>query len=95
MSSDGHEISRAQIAKHGKDRYPSPILQFCKVMDELAELGAALEKSRASYVVRATPEVRAEYADVGLALYALGNKLGLDLIECMQALTAADERKFG
>lgn len=94
MLTVGHGLAQRQIAKHGLDRYPTPVLQFYKVMDELRELGAELERSRASYMVSATPEVRREYADVGLALYELGNKLGIDLITEMRELVAADRRRF-
>jgi hypothetical protein len=38
--------------------------------------------------------VRDEYADAGLALYALGNKLGLDLTAEMGRLVAGDARDF-
>lgn len=94
MLSDGHELAKRQITKHGKDRYPSPVLQFYKVLDELRELGVALERSRCSYVVVATESVRGEYADVGLALYELGNKLGINLIDEMSRLVEADDRDF-
>lgn len=94
LASDGHELAKRQIAKHGKDRYPNPVLQLYKVLDELRELCVELEKSRCSYVVRATQTVRSEYADVGLALYELGNKLGIDLIDEMLRLVEADERDF-
>lgn len=90
----GHTWATAQIRKHGKDRYPSPVQQFYKIMDELRELGEALERSRTSYVVQATPEVRREYADVGLAYFELGNKLGLDALECIAEVVESDERRF-
>ena len=84
---EGHELSRQQIAKHAVDRYPTPAAQFRKLLDETGELAEALIDD--AYVA-----IRREYADVGLSLYALGNKLGLDLIECMRELVAQDDRKF-
>jgi hypothetical protein len=93
--SEGHELSRCQIAKHGKDRYPTGWEQACKVAAELRELMNELDSAAFGAVDGLVNDrIRAEYADVGLALYALGNKLGLDLIECMRELVAADTRTF-
>ena len=84
---EGHRLAHEQIRKHGKDRYPSAVFQALKANAELGELSDAILKGNLD-------EVRKEYADAGLALFELGNKLGLDLIECMQELVHADERKF-
>lgn len=87
---DGHSLARKQIATHGRDRYPTVGAQYAKLLDELGELGEALiEKSGGG-----PEEVEREYADAGLSLYALGNKLGLDLIECMRKLVSNDTRSF-
>jgi hypothetical protein len=83
----GHELAAAQIAKHGRDRYPTAEKQLAKVADELVELGLAIGKG-------GYDAIEAEYADTGLALYELGSKLGIDLIDAMHKLVAADERKF-
>lgn len=105
---DGHQIAAGQLAKHGRDRYPDPQQQALKVCAEAGELGDAILKacthwqrasdgSRAELVAahdRLMERVRAEYADTGLALFELGNKLGIDLIEAMRELVAADGRKF-
>lgn len=86
--SEGHELARRQIAKHGKDRYPTKGAQFAKILDELGELGTELiDLGRLELI-------RREYADVGLALHELGNKLGIDLIECMREVVDTDERTF-
>jgi NTP pyrophosphatase (non-canonical NTP hydrolase) len=84
----GHDLSRKQIAKHGRDRYPTIAAQYSKVLDEMGELGETL-------IVGMDPEdQKREYADVGLALFELGNKLGLDLIACMAEVVDGDKRDF-
>lgn len=85
--SEGHRLAREQIAKHGKDRYPTLLAQLNKVIAEATELFDAIDGWD-------EPEMRKEYADAGLALYELGNKLGFDLITEMTALVDADERTF-
>ena len=92
ITSDGHHLSRRQIAKHGRDRYPTREKQLKKLAEELTELALAL--GHAPAIGGADPEVRREYADAGLALHALGDKLGLDLIECMRELVENDARDF-
>jgi hypothetical protein len=106
--SEGHELAREQIAKHGKDRYPTPWEQFCKVRSELEELRVELELLPAHVhgddgTVEGCPgcfadereqRVRDEYADVGLAYFELGNKLNLDAITEMRRLVSADRRTF-
>lgn len=92
VTPDGHEIARAQIAKHGQDRYPTVALQALKLAEETGELAGALLKSDG---FGSDPRVRKEYADAGLALYELGNKLGLDLIQMMRELVETDDRRFG
>lgn len=83
----GHDLARQQIARHGRDRYPTLLLQLNKVIAECTELAEAIDAMDRG-------RMRMEYADVGLALFELGNKLGLDLGECMTALVAADNRDF-
>ena len=95
----GHELSRAQIAKHGKDRYPTAGAQYSKVLDEAGELGEALIAFAGGAFSLTEAEdlslaVGKELADVGLALYALGDKLGLDLIDAMRDLVSQDSRTF-
>jgi NTP pyrophosphatase (non-canonical NTP hydrolase) len=90
--SEGHDLAREQISKHGKDRYPTPWTQACKVAAELREL---MDEINAMGPAAEVPErVRDEYADVGLSYFALGNKLGLDAIEEMRRLVAGDRRSF-
>jgi NTP pyrophosphatase (non-canonical NTP hydrolase) len=86
--SEGHVLATAQITKHGKDRYPTVAQQFGKVLAELGELGEALITGMDAN------DQRDEFADVGLALYELGNKLGFDLIAAMHELVARDTRSF-
>jgi NTP pyrophosphatase (non-canonical NTP hydrolase) len=98
-TSDGHHLSRQQIAQHGRDRYPTVGSNFAKVLEELGELGTAIfslpPRPPDEWLSGGMPdEVRKEYADVGLALHALGDKLGLDLIAEMRSLVEADTRKF-
>jgi NTP pyrophosphatase (non-canonical NTP hydrolase) len=94
---DGHELARFQITRHGRDRYPTAYLQYIKLASETGELGDALLKHDPGYdgmEPEVMAHIRDEYADAGLALFELGNKLGLDLPECMQALVARDTRDF-
>lgn len=84
----GHELVREIIAKHGIDRYSSSTAAFIKFIEETGELAAELLRSSNS------PEVRKEYGDVGLALYGLGDKLGLDLEACMKAVVDGETRRF-
>ena len=101
--SEGHELSRRQIAKHGRDRYPAAKGQAEKALAEMAELiGAISEHHRLDFndiegdhhPLAQCPLVRGEFADAGLALYALGDKLGLDLVDVMAALVEVDHRDF-
>src|SRR5262249_54512815 len=96
--SPGHVLAGAQIARHGKDRYPTVLQQMHKVMDEAAELlGALVEHAEihgASGDYLTCSHIKLEFADVGLALYELGNKLGLDLIYSMADLVDGDRRDF-
>ncbi len=101
---NGHELARSIIAKHGTDRYPAPHLQALKVLEELGELTGEILKAvdwnrtypDGSYCVptEALAKIRKEYGDVGLALYELGNKLGLSLNECMTSVVAGETRTF-
>jgi hypothetical protein len=106
----GSALSRMQVAGHGVDRYPTVAAQYAKVLDEAGELGEALMNRFMQHHVHdddgtvegcpgcfADVQERAVYselADVGLALYALGNKLGIDPIAAMRELVSADERTF-
>jgi NTP pyrophosphatase (non-canonical NTP hydrolase) len=84
----GHELARALIAKHQVDRYPTTLRNLGKVTEELGELWGAILKEKGDEAIRK------EYADVGLALYALGGKLGLDLDECMRHVVDNETRTF-
>ena len=104
-SSEGGALSALQIHNHGRDRYPTPKAQAEKAMIEAAELLGAIAQHEqflcerggtgaGDHPMAECPLIRAEYADSGLALYALGPKLGLDLIECMRELVDRDQRRF-
>jgi NTP pyrophosphatase (non-canonical NTP hydrolase) len=96
---NGHDLAREIIAKHGIDRYPEVPLVMMKLMEELGELSSALlEHKRHNGGMDwadTCPEVRKEYADVGLTLHALGNLLGLDLTFEMQRVVEQETRRFG
>lgn len=101
MPSEGHILSRLQIARHGRDRYPTAKAQAEKAVVEAAELLGAISEHENGrcllgpvHKLSQCRRVRDEYADAGLALYALGEKLGLDLIEAMAALVDGDHRSF-
>lgn len=83
-----HELARRLIKKHGIDRYPSVNRNLGKVSEELGELWGAVLKDESD------DRIRKEYADVGLALYALGDKLGFDLGECMRQVVDGETRVF-
>jgi NTP pyrophosphatase (non-canonical NTP hydrolase) len=100
-SSEGAALSALQIAKHGHDRYPTPHTNAEKVVVEAAELLGAIsnhERGLCGYGplhdLGVCPPVRDELADVGLCLYALGNKLQIDPIDAMRDLVDRDHRSF-
>lgn len=88
----GHDLVREIIVKHGTDRYPSVELAAMKVAEELGELMAEL--LRGLHEPMPSAGARKEYADVGLALYGLGNVLGLDLETEMRAVVDGETRTF-
>jgi NTP pyrophosphatase (non-canonical NTP hydrolase) len=89
VSVSGHELARELIARHGTDRYPTPELQALKVVEELGELVREILRDGGDPV-----RVRKEYADTGLALYALGDKLGMDLEAEMAEVVGNETRRF-
>jgi len=99
-SSEGSALSALQIASHGKDRYPTPKAQAEKLVIEAAELlGAIAEHANSrthqrNHSLADCPLVRGELADVGLCLYALGNKVQIDPITAMRELVDRDQRRF-
>lgn len=92
LALDGHHIAREQVMKHGRDRYPTIGAQYGKLLDEVGELGEALIEHQP--ISGNTQEIREELADVGISLYNLADKLGLNLIDEMQKLVEADTRIF-
>jgi cell division septum initiation protein DivIVA len=85
----GHELSRQQISKHGRDRFPSAELQMLQLVSEIGELAKEIARGVAD-----AARVRAEYADAGLSLFALGDKIDADLIGCMAQVVDNDARDF-
>lgn len=84
----GHDLHRELLNIHGVDRYPSVNETILKTMEELGELIQAILKNKDQL------DVAKEYGDVGLCLFGLGNKLDLDLNECMTDVVAHETRKF-
>jgi NTP pyrophosphatase (non-canonical NTP hydrolase) len=82
-------MARAQLARHGVDRYPTIARQFMKLVTEVGELGDELLRSERDDVL-----VRAEAADVAISLYHLCAKLGFDLDDAVFELVTRDERRF-
>jgi len=109
-SSEGSNLSALQIANHGRDRYPTPKANAEKLVVEAAELLGAIEWHAehcvhqpappgqppwaGTHAIRDCPKVRGELADVGLCLFALGNKVQIDPIVAMRELVDADQRRF-
>jgi hypothetical protein len=94
MTSTGHYLARKLIAGHGTDRYPAAHEQLLKCLEELGELAGSILKEPYREPGDARIQVRKEYADAGLALYALGDKLGLDLLTEMAAVVNGETRTF-
>jgi NTP pyrophosphatase (non-canonical NTP hydrolase) len=84
----GHDLAAEIISKHGTDRYQTLERQALKVAGELGELAEAILKGRSA------AEIAKEYGDVGLSLYALGTKLGLNLDVCMADVVINETRTF-
>jgi NTP pyrophosphatase (non-canonical NTP hydrolase) len=83
----GHQLARLIIQKHATDRYPTIEKQLIKVVEELGELARAILRDDREAMGK-------EYADTGLALYELGNKLYLDLDDCMHEVVRNETRNF-
>jgi NTP pyrophosphatase (non-canonical NTP hydrolase) len=83
---DGHELYLRLLEKHGKDRYHTVLMQFAKLAEEMGEV--------ARHLLRDSPGIEKEMGDMGLSLYGLAVKLGLNLDECMQAVVEQETRTF-
>lgn len=92
---NGHDLIRELICKHGVDRYPDANLNLLKLVEEVGELAAAALEFQDDPCTENWEHLRKEYADAGLVLYGLGNKLGLDLINEMEYVVASETRRFG
>lgn len=84
------ELASYQIAKHGKDRYPTPKAQFIKLVEEVGEIGKELNREKTINVVK----MAGELADTALALYNLADKFSIDLDRAIAAKVEHDERRF-
>lgn len=93
--SEGHQLAREIIAKHGTDRYPGVDSNMMKLVEEIGELMSEI-LAYGEFMDGEPPHasLRKEYGDVGLTLYALGNKLGLNLFDEMQAVVEGETRSF-
>lgn len=85
--------ARRQIAKHGRDRYPTVNTQFRKLVEEIGELSKELNKEDEAPGARFS-KLQAECADVALALYNLCDKLQIDLDAAIRTKVQKDDRKF-
>jgi len=100
---DGNQLARDIIARHGRDRYPTPELAALKLAAEVGELAGEILRiydRPAGEVTEAWQEgllrekIRKEYGDVGLTLHAVGNLLGLNLLDEMAAVVRGETRTF-
>jgi NTP pyrophosphatase (non-canonical NTP hydrolase) len=98
------EWAALQIIKHGKDRYPTPHEQFVKLVEEVGELGKALNKWL-SYKTseefdprrnqtKLYKDLKGEAADVALALYNFSIKCEFDLDKQIRFTVESDDRLF-
>jgi NTP pyrophosphatase (non-canonical NTP hydrolase) len=102
MSARGHELARDIIAKHGRDRYPTPELAALKLAAEVGELASEILRKYDADPLAVTgaefallqAKIRKEYGDVGLTLHAVGNLLELDLDAEMDAVVKGETRTF-
>lgn len=94
MSAAGHKLAREIIRKHGVDRYPAAARQAIKVLEEVGELLVEIGHQEGGASLAVVSAIRKEYGDAGLALHALGDKLGLDLDECMTEVVENETRRF-
>lgn len=97
------DLAQLQLKKHGLDRYPTPVLQFAKLIEEVGELAKELHKSGFHLAEFAqtrtlTPDLRTkiidEMSDVALALWNLAEKYGVDLETAIEIKVRNDARKF-
>jgi NTP pyrophosphatase (non-canonical NTP hydrolase) len=102
MPSAGYLIWRQLLAKWGRDRFPTVTAQLLQLGSEVGELQGAWAKAidnrdvRASERVEAAmadPKVLKELGDAGLALYAVADKLGIDLLDAMITVMENETRK--
>jgi NTP pyrophosphatase (non-canonical NTP hydrolase) len=71
--------------RHGIDRYPTVELNYIKILEELGEL--------ARNILRNEPSAD-ELADVAISLYALSDKLNVDLDVAIERKVMGDNRRY-
>ena len=87
MQRTNAELVRELIAKHGVDRYPTAELNALKMFEEAGEMVRHLLRGEID-------QVGAELADVAISLYALADKLQLDLDVEIVGKVDGDARRF-
>ena len=92
---NGHDLAREIIRKHGRDRYPTADLNLLKLVEEVGELAAAALEFGDDPSDESYDHLRKEYGDAGIALHALGDKLGLNLLDEMHDVVMKETRRFG
>lgn len=90
---NGHDLAKELIHKHGKDRYPTIEAVLLKLVEEIGELVQQFNKRDPEAGIDINKFAK-EYADVGLTLYELGNKLYLNLEDEMLTVVNNDNRKY-
>jgi NTP pyrophosphatase (non-canonical NTP hydrolase) len=82
-------LAADQIARHGRDRYPTEQQQLLKLVSEVGELADAWLKWGS-----ANSAFETELCDVALSLGALANKTRHDLDLSVETLVNRDKRDF-
>jgi NTP pyrophosphatase (non-canonical NTP hydrolase) len=81
------ELAKVQLAGHGIDRYPTISAQFNKLVEEIGELAKAVNQNNLD-------RIKAEAADVALALAHLCSKFDFVLDYAVADLVTLDRRDF-
>lgn len=92
---NGHDLAKEIIHKHGVDRYPTIDASLLKLVEEVGELVREFNRrvTNKDGLVDVNKFAK-EYADVGLTLFEIGNKMYLNLEDEMLTVVNNDNRKF-
>lgn len=83
------------MEKHGRDRYPTPSAQLLKIVEEVGELTKAhFKMCKDDWKPSDFANLKAEMADVALALYNFADKFAVDLDHEIESKVEQDTRKF-